>query len=222
MVKKMPSPETINSHKFDLVKEITPSLASYIIRKRFMDFTLILLFSPFIIPIMLLTALLIKIEEPKSSIFFCQKRVGVQSKVFNIIKFRSMVTDSERYGSQFAQKKDARITRLGHFIRKMRIDELPQLWNIIRGEMSLIGPRPEQVVFVAEFERIIPNYSHRHNVLPGITGLAQIKQGYVDDTKGTRIKLAYDLYYIRHFSFLMDIRIAIQTLYTMLTGFGGR
>jgi lipopolysaccharide/colanic/teichoic acid biosynthesis glycosyltransferase len=171
---------------------------------------------------MLLTALLIKIEEPTAAIFFWQQRVGAQGKVFNMIKFRSMTTNSEQQGSQFAQANDARVTRLGHFIRKMRIDELPQLWNIIRGEMSLIGPRPEQVTFVEKFNKTIPNYHHRHYVLPGITGLAQIKQGYVDDINGTRTKLSYDLYYIENLSFVMDLRIALQTLHTMATGFGAR
>ena len=133
-----------------------------------------------------------------------------------------MTNDSEKNGSQFAQAGDMRVTRLGRFIRKMRIDELPQLWNVLRGDMSLIGPRPEQVVFVKEFEKTIPNYNNRHAVLPGITGLAQIKQGYVDDAEGTRTKLQYDLYYIDNLSFFMDMHIVFKTLYTMATGFGAR
>jgi lipopolysaccharide/colanic/teichoic acid biosynthesis glycosyltransferase len=124
---------------------------------------------------MLLTAILIKLEKPEASIFSWQKCVGVRGKIFNMVKFRSMTTDSEQRGSQFAQAGDKRVTRLGRFIRKMRIDELPQLWNILRGEMSLIGPRPEQVVFAEEFSKTIPNYIDRHHVLPAITGLAQVK-----------------------------------------------
>ncbi len=218
----MSVPTSINNHALDLTNGLTAPESSYLISKRIFDIALILFFSPIIIPLMLITALLIKLEEPSASVFFWQKRVGAQGKPFNMIKFRSMTSDSEKDGSQFAQASDKRITRLGRFIRKMRIDELPQLLNIIRGEMSLIGPRPEQVVFVEEFSKTIPNYDDRHYVLPGITGLAQVKQGYVDDASGTRTKLAYDLYYIENISFLMDIRIALQTLHTMATGFGAR
>lgn len=195
--------------------------SSYLVTKRLFDLTLITLFAPIILPIMFITAVLIRLES-SGPILFWQQRVGAQGEAFNMVKFRSMTTDSEQHGSQFARAGDARVTRLGKFIRKMRIDELPQLWNVIRGEMSLIGPRPEQVVFVKEFERTIPNYTDRHNVLPGITGLAQIEQGYVDDANGTQVKLKYDLYYIDNLSFLMDIRIAFQTLHTMATGFGAR
>ncbi|MCK5917648.1 MAG: sugar transferase, partial [Cocleimonas sp.] len=219
---KMSVPTTISTHAVDLTNELIAPESSYLISKRVFDIALILFFSPIIIPLMLITAVLIKLEEPSASVFFWQKRVGAQGKAFNMIKFRSMTTDSEKHGSQFAQASDKRITRLGRFTRKMRIDELPQLLNIIRGEMSLIGPRPEQVLFVEEFAKTIPNYGDRHHVLPGITGLAQIKQGYVDDANGTRTKLAYDLYYIENISFLMDIRIALQTLHTMATGFGAR
>jgi lipopolysaccharide/colanic/teichoic acid biosynthesis glycosyltransferase len=218
----MSIPKTINTQTLNPKKELNTPISSYIVSKRLFDLVLILVFSPFIVPIMLLTALLIKIEEPNATIFFWQQRVGAQNKPFNMLKFRSMTRHSEKNGSQFAQIDDARITRLGCFTRKMRIDELPQLWNILRGEMSLIGPRPEQVAFVKTFEKTIPNYQQRHDVLPGITGLAQVKQGYVDDTKGTQTKLSYDLYYIKHMSFLMDIRITLQTLLTMMMGFGAR
>jgi lipopolysaccharide/colanic/teichoic acid biosynthesis glycosyltransferase len=216
----MSIPKTINT--LDLAKEVTIPVSSYFMSKHLFDFVIILLFSPIMLPIMLLTALFIKLEEPKAPVFFWQQRVGIQNKVFNMLKFRSMIIDSEKLGSQFAQIDDARITRLGRFTRKMRIDELPQLWNILRGEMSLIGPRPEQVIFVKTFEKTIPNYHQRHSVLPGITGLAQIKQGYVDDAKGTQTKLSYDLHYIENISFLMDIRIVVQTVLTMIMGFGAR
>lgn len=194
---------------------------SYKSVKYIFDYSLILLFSPLILPIMMVTAMLIKLES-KGPILFWQKRVGLNGKSFNMVKFRSMTTDSENNGSQFATKEDARITRLGRFTRKMRIDELPQLWNIIRGEMSLIGPRPEQVVFVDKFNKSIPNYCSRHAVLPGITGLAQTVQGYVDSDDGTRAKLEHDLYYINNMSFKLDMKIVFQTLYTMATGFGAR
>jgi len=216
----MSAPKLIDTQT--LATTATPNTGSaYIAIKRLFDLSLIVAFLPIIIPVMLITAILIKIES-NDPILFWQKRVGKGGKIFNIVKFRSMTTDSEQHGSQFAEAGDARVTKLGRFIRKMRIDELPQLWNILRGEMSLIGPRPEQVVFVEEFEKTILNYNSRHAVLPGITGLAQIEQGYVDDANGTRTKLKYDLYYIDNISFLMDMRIVFQTLYTMGTGFGAR
>ncbi len=219
----MSAPENINRHCLNSttpIKIVNP-LSSYIAIKRWFDIALIVLFSPVIVPLMLITALLIKYQS-KGPIFFWQKRVGYQGKVFNMVKFRSMSTDSEKNGSQFAEDGDARITRFGRFIRKMRIDELPQLWNVLRGEMSLIGPRPEQIVFVEEYKMTIPNYMDRHQVLPGITGLAQIKQGYVDDAEGTRTKLKYDLFYIKNISFKLDMYIVFQTIYTMATGFGAR
>ena len=217
----MSNPKVIDTQSFDTTNSVRGSTTYYIVAKRLFDLSLILVFSPVIALVMIITAILIKMES-NDPILFVQKRVGLHGKVFNIFKFRSMTTDSEKHGSQFAEAGDARITKLGHFIRKMRIDELPQLWNVLRGEMSLIGPRPEQVVFVQEFEKTILNYNSRHNVLPGITGLAQIEQGYVDDANGTRTKLKYDLYYIENISFLMDMRIVFQTLYTMSTGFGAR
>ncbi len=217
----MSNPKMIDIQNLNSNNSLSNSNSSYMVAKRLFDLSLILVFSPIIILVMLVTAILIKLES-NDPILFWQKRVGLHGKVFNMVKFRSMTTDSEKKGSQFAEEGDVRITKLGRFIRKMRIDELPQLWNVIRGDMSLIGPRPEQVAFVKEFEKTIYNYSRRHNVLPGITGLAQIEQGYVDDANGTRTKLKYDLYYIENISFLMDIRIALQTLYTMSTGFGAR
>ncbi len=219
----MSAPENINRYCLNSTKpiKVVNPLSSYIAIKRWFDIALIVLLSPVIAPLMLITALLIKYQS-KGPIFFWQKRVGYQGKVFNMVKFRSMSTDSEKNGSQFAEDGDARITRFGRFIRKMRIDELPQLWNILRGEMSLIGPRPEQIVFVEEYKMTIPNYMDRHQVLPGITGLAQIKQGYVDDAEGTRTKLKYDLFYIKNISFKLDMHIVFQTIYTMATGFGAR
>ena len=119
----------------------------------------------------------------------------MNGKVFNMLKFRSMTSDSEKNGSQFAQSNDMRVTRVGKFIRKFRIDELPQMLNVLKGEMSIIGPRPEQESFVNEFNQTIPNYALRHMVRPGITGLAQTEQGYVADANGAITKLRYCLLY---------------------------
>ena len=133
-----------------------------------------------------------------------------------------MCKDSEKEGAQFASAGDMRVTRIGRFIRKTRIDELPQFFNVLKGDMSLIGPRPEQKAFVDKFEEQIPFYNYRHIVKPGISGWAQVVHGYAADVDDTRIKLEYDLYYIKNFSLWLDILIIFKTLKTMVTGFGAR
>ena len=193
----------------------------YLGTKRVLDLVTIAAVLPFVAVIMAVTAVVIKLES-SGSVFFWQKRVGMNGKTFNMMKFRSMTSDSEAKGSQFAQSNDMRVTRVGKFIRKFRIDELPQLWNVVKGDMSIIGPRPEQESFVSEFNKTIPNYSLRHMVRPGITGLAQTEQGYVADADGTVTKLKYDLYYIKNLSFMTDVQITLKTVYTILTGFGAR
>lgn len=193
----------------------------YLSTKRALDLLTIVAVLPFVAVIMAITALAIKLES-SGSVFFWQKRVGMNGKTFNMLKFRSMTNDSEKNGSQFAQSNDMRVTRVGKFIRKFRVDELPQLWNVLKGDMSIIGPRPEQESFVNEFNKTIPNYAMRHLVRPGITGLAQTEQGYVADADGTVTKLKYDLYYIKNISFMTDFQITLKTVYTILTGFGAR
>ena len=198
-----------------------PPQTIYLTIKRIMDIVMIIATLPVTIPVLLITALLIKLES-KGPVFFWQERVGTFGKPFNMLKLRSMTTDSEKEGSQFASSTDKRVTKVGRVIRKMRIDEIPQLWNVLKGEMSIIGPRPEQVSFVNKFNKSIPNYSDRHVVAPGITGLAQTVQGYVDDENGTVVKLKYDLEYIKNMSFIMDMKIVYRTIYTIITGFGAR
>ena len=193
----------------------------YLSTKRVLDLVAIGLVLPMAIGIGVITAIAIKLESP-GAVFFWQKRVGMNGKVFNMLKFRSMTSDSEKHGSQFAQSNDMRVTRVGKFIRKFRVDEIPQLWNVLKGEMSLIGPRPEQESFVEEFNKSIPNYSLRHMVMPGITGLAQTEQGYVAGAEATITKLEYDLYYIKNMSLLTDAQITLKTIYTIMTGFGAR
>ncbi len=219
----MSVPKYIDTYDLDASTPSTLAgpVTTYAIFKRLFDLGLIVVFSPVILPLMIVTAIIIKFES-NGPVFFWQKRVGVHGKVFNMLKFRSMTTDSEKEGSQFAQNGDKRVTRFGRLIRQMRIDEIPQLWNILHGDMSLIGPRPEQVSFVQEFEKAIPRYASRHVVRPGITGLAQVEQGYVDDEDGTREKLIYDLHYIDHLSFKMDMAIVGKTISTIATGFGAR
>lgn len=194
---------------------------SYQFIKRFVDVALILLSLPLVLPILLITGMLIVIES-RGGMFFLQERIGQSGEPFTVYKFRSMCKDSEKSGSQFAKANDMRVTRVGRFIRKTRIDELPQFLNVIKGDMSLIGPRPEQKKFVDEFNQVIPFYNYRHIVKPGISGWAQVVHGYAADTEDTRVKLEHDFYYIKNFSFSMDLLILFKTIQTILTGFGAR
>ena len=189
--------------------------------KRLLDIAAVLVTLPVTLPVMLLTALAIRLDSPGPALFV-QTRVGQGNREFRIYKFRSMRTDAEVAGAQLAQTGDNRITRVGSIIRKTRLDEFPQFLNVLLGDMSIIGPRPEQRPFVAHFEDEIPFYSYRHVVKPGITGWAQVMQGYASDTDDTRIKLQYDLYYIKHFSLWLDMLIVFKTIRTVLTGHGAK
>ena len=170
---------------------------------------------------MLLTAIAIRLES-SGSILFTQNRVGQGGHEFRIYKFRSMSQDSEKDGAKLAQVGDSRITQVGHFIRKTRLDELPQFFNILKGDMSLIGPRPEQKVFVEQFEQSIAFYNYRHIVKPGLSGWAQVTQGYAGNEDETRVKIEHDFYYIKHFSLSLDLLIVCKTIKIILTGFGAR
>lgn len=189
--------------------------------KRIWESILIIASLPITLPIMFITAILIKIENPGPAMFY-QERVGQGGKVFKIYKFRSMTVRHKDAKSKFATEEQARVTRIGKVIRKVRIDELPQFLNVLKGEMALIGPRLEQQSFVKQFEQEIPFYGYRHMVKPGITGWAQTVQGYTDDVDSTREKLAHDLYYIKHLSIWLDINIVFKTIKTMMTGFGAK
>ena len=193
----------------------------YSVFKRFIEVCLVLLIAPIWLPVMLITGLVIKLDS-SGPMFFIQERVGQGNKDFKVYKLRSMCKDSEKDGAQFAQANDMRITRVGHFIRKTRLDEFPQFINVLKGDMSLIGPRPEQRVFVDQFEKEIPFYAYRHVVKPGITGWAQVVHGYAADADDTRIKIEHDFYYIKNFSMWLDILITVKTIKTILTGFGSR
>ncbi|MBZ2167840.1 TIGR03013 family XrtA/PEP-CTERM system glycosyltransferase [Marinobacter sp. F4216] len=175
------------------------------------------------LPLMVLTAIAIKIEDGlRAPIFYSQERVGLNGKVFKVHKFRSMVTDAEKNGAVWASKNDARVTRVGDFIRKVRIDELPQIFNVLNGTMAFVGPRPERPVFVEELSEKIPFYSERHRVKPGVTGWAQLCFAYADNEEDTKEKLRYDLYYIKNQSLLLDLLIIIQTVEVVLFKKGSR
>lgn len=195
--------------------------AAYMLVKRGLDIVCVLLALPFALPIMMLTALAIRVES-RGNVLFIQNRVGQGGREFRIYKFRSMRSDSEKDGAQLAQVGDSRITRVGQFIRKTRLDELPQFFNILKGDMSLIGPRPEQKFFVEQFEQSIPFYNYRHIVKPGLSGWAQVTQGYAGNEDETQIKIEHDFYYIKHFSFSLDLLIVFKTVKIILTGFGAR
>lgn len=173
-------------------------------------------------PLMLLVALAIRIESGgKGPILFHQVRVGLNGKAFRVHKFRSMRTDAEADGvARWATKNDSRITRVGNFIRKARLDELPQVFNVLRGEMSLVGPRPERPEFVEQLERELPFYAERHRVKPGLTGWAQLSYPYGATMDDARNKLEYDLYYVKNASAFLDMIILLETVEVVLWGKG--
>jgi sugar transferase (PEP-CTERM system associated) len=169
------------------------------------------------LPFMILTAIAIKLEDGwKSPVIYSQERVGLNNKTFKVHKFRSMITDAEKNGAQWASKNDARVTKVGAFIRKVRIDELPQIFNVLNGTMAFVGPRPERPVFVEQLSEKIPFYSERHRVKPGLTGWAQLCFAYAESEEDTREKLRYDLYYIKNQSLLLDLLVIIQTVEVVL------
>ncbi len=170
-------------------------------------------------PIALIAAISIKLESP-GAVFYKQKRTGQFNKEFFVYKFRSMRNDAEKNGAQWASKNDARVTRVGKLIRKTRIDELPQIINIFKSEMSIVGPRPEREVFITELEKDIPFYRFRHAVKPGVTGLAQVSYPYGASTEDAIWKHKYDMYYIKHHTFIDDIKILIKTVTVVIFGMG--
>jgi sugar transferase (PEP-CTERM system associated) len=172
-------------------------------------------------PLFLLVACLIKLDSP-GPVIYRQARVGLRGRPFLIMKFRSMRQDAEKSGPQWAQAEDPRISRVGRWLRMARIDELPQLVNVLRGEMSLVGPRPERPVFVQDLRKIIPYYDLRHTVRPGITGWAQVKFHYGASVEDAHMKLQYDLYYVKRSSFALDMRILAQTVRVVLVGEGAQ
>lgn len=199
-----------------------PVLRNY--SKRVFDVSVSLLLLSIVWPIMILTALSILIESGgKGPVLYRQERTGKGGCAFDVLKFRSMQVDAEEDGKpQWAKKNDSRVTKNGRVIRLLRIDELPQLLNVLRGEMSFVGPRPERPQFVEQLSRIIPYYNLRHKVNPGITGWAQISYSYGSTDKDAIEKLQYDLYYIKNYSLLFDFVIIFQTAHTVLWGKGAR
>ncbi|MET0066127.1 MAG: exopolysaccharide biosynthesis polyprenyl glycosylphosphotransferase [Candidatus Thiodiazotropha sp.] len=191
--------------------------------KRQLDIVVSLLLLLLASPLMLVTALMIWLSSfGRDPVFYRQLRVGYEGLEFYVLKFRSMRTDAEKDGARMAAKNDDRVTRIGRFIRKTRIDELPQLFNVLRGDMSLVGPRPERPEFVSKFQGQIEGYAYRHQVRPGITGLAQVSYPYGDSVEDAANKLYYDLTYVRKNSLAFDLLILLRTIPVVLTGHGAR
>jgi sugar transferase (PEP-CTERM system associated) len=215
-----------------LIEDITPSwlifsdgfrkTAMKCFCKRILDIFMASIGLMLTLPLFPVIALVIKIDSP-GPIFFRQLRVGEKEKNFILYKFRTMKQNAESgTGPVWAQKNDSRITRVGKFLRRTRLDEIPQLYNVLVGDMSFIGPRPERPEFVEELKKIIPYYSERHSVKPGITGWAQIRYRYGASVEDSLEKLRYDLYYIKHLSLFLDVLIIMETTKIVLFGKGAR
>ena len=189
--------------------------------KRLFDIFVSLLLLSVTAPVIAMFAILVKLDS-RGPAFFRQIRVGLYGQSFEVVKLRSMRTDAEANGAQWATENDPRVTRLGRFIRKVRIDELPQTWSVLKGEMSFVGPRPERPEFVAGLEEELTYYAERHMVKPGITGWAQVNYPYGASIEDSRHKLEYDLYYVKNYSPFLDILIILQTLRVLLWNEGAR
>jgi lipopolysaccharide/colanic/teichoic acid biosynthesis glycosyltransferase len=196
-------------------------VAAWLPGKRIFDALVTALTLPLWVAVGAMVALYIKLTSP-GPVLFRQERIGHEGQPFTMYKFRTMDEDAEKDGPRFATEDDVRLSRGAPFLRKSRLDEIPQLWNVLKGDMSLVGPRAEQVPFVHAFRKQIPFYDHRHLVRPGITGWAQVNYGYADDQADTIEKLTYDLYYIKHMSPVMDLRVLWKSVWTVLTGAGAR
>jgi len=202
----------------DIMPQLMPEWEKKL--KRVMDIFVSLFILLVTLPVTIIVAILIKIDS-KGPAFFIQKRCGMNGEVFKIIKFRSMfVNAEEETGPVWSSKDDPRITRVGKIIRKMRIDEIPQMFNVLKGEMSLVGPRPERPFFVDKLSGEIPFYTRRLKVRPGITGWAQVKHKYDESIEDVKIKLRYDLFYIENMSLRMDFKIILRTIFVVLFGKG--
>ncbi|WP_346885443.1 sugar transferase [Clostridium sp. UBA4395] len=191
---------------------------SYKLLKRFLDIALSVTLIGLTSPIIILALIIVYLQDFNNPVFI-QKRVGIGNREFKMYKIRSMIKNAESEGAKWADINDCRITKFGKFARKTRIDELPQLFNIIKGDMSLIGPRPEREIFYRKFEKDIPNFRDRLKVKPGLTGWAQVNGGY---DIGPSEKLELDLYYIENLGFKIEGKIFIKTIKVILTGLGAR
>jgi len=202
--------------KLDFLDEIKPFSKTEYFLKRITDFSIAIPLAILTAPIMLYSAYRIKKESPDGPIIFAQKRVGKNGEEFVCYKFRSMVPDAEKGKPQFASEDDPRIFKWGAFMRKTRIDELPQIINVLKGEMHMIGPRPERKYWIDIFKKEIPYYNQRHLIAPGITGWAQVNYPYGANSEDAYQKLMYDLYYIKNWSLWLEIKTIFKTILVMI------
>lgn len=203
---------------FDVIMPSVSVSKAYLFAKRTFDIAASFIAGVVLMVPMLLIAVLIRIDSPGPALFK-QERLGIHGKPFTILKFRSMRINAEENGPQWADKNDSRCTRIGRFLRKTRLDELPQLWNILKGEMSFVGPRPERACFYDEFETYIHGFSNRLAVTPGLTGLAQVNGGY---NLRPEEKIIFDMEYIKNRSILMDLKCILKTVSLVFTHEGAR
>jgi sugar transferase (PEP-CTERM system associated) len=207
--------DAVNSNWF-LFSDGFPSGRLHHFLKRSFDIAISLAALFLFMPLMLLAALAVRLESP-GPIFYRQQRVGFNGKPFELMKFRSMTADAEKDGvPKWAAAKDSRITAVGAFLRRTRIDEIPQIFAVLRGDMSFVGPRPERPYFVDQLRQKIPFYAERHGVKPGITGWAQLNYSYGASVEDARMKLQYDLYYVKYYGILLDVMILLQTVRVVL------
>lgn len=210
----------------NVLGSLIPNLP-YMALKRVIDVAAVVVLAPLLLPLMGLIALAIVLDS-RGGALFVQDRMGFRGEVFRMVKFRTMhprevAGDAEaRREDSMTRDDDDRITRVGRYLRKVRLDELPQVWNILLGEMSWIGPRPEAISLSQWYEDEIPFYAYRHIVRPGLTGWAQVNQGHVTDLDAVSAKLRYDFYYVKHISHWLDMLIALKTVRVVLRGFGAR
>ena len=202
----------------DIMPQLMPEWEKKL--KRIFDIIISLLILIITSPVLIITAIAIKIDST-GKVFFRQERCGINGSIFKILKFRSMRKDAEKHtGPVWSQKDDPRITKVGKFIRRVRIDEIPQMINVLKGEMSIVGPRPERPYFVEKLSEEIPYYKRRLKVRPGITGWAQVKHKYDETIEDVKVKLRYDLFYIENMSLRMDFKILLRTVFVVLLGKG--
>lgn len=227
METKLQKTQSVNYQHLDESSTVVPSFVKaikpqihqpYLIFKRFLDVVFSVIILLITAPIMLIAMFFILVDSP-GGVFFSQERVGLMGRNFKVYKLRSMRQDAEASGAQWAKVNDNRVTRVGSFLRRTRIDELPQLWNVLVGDMSLIGPRPERPVFTSQFVLEVPGFEQRLRVKPGLSGLAQIHGGY-NITPAQKLRI--DLFYCAGISFIADFKIFFGTIKTIFTGEGAR
>ena len=210
----------VSVEHFDIDDLPRGGLTSYRTGKRVLDFLVVIAVLPIVLPILLIAAIAVRLSMGPGVLFY-QDRVGLGGAPFRMVKLRTMLPTSQATAVVTSQA-DARVTPLGGWLRRMRIDELPQLWHILTGEMSLIGPRPEWTLLADDYERLVPAYAFRQIVRPGLTGWAQVNSGYAGNVEEMRTKLGFDLYYLKNFSFALDLQILVRTAGVILSGFGAR